>query len=68
MEIIKEMVQASDPSFMFSAAQLNINTRTRAHIDAHNLGPSKIIMLGPFVGGWYWQDNQQGTNVDCGNI
>ena len=61
MKIIKQMMQASCPEFMFSAVQLNVSTRTRAHIDSHNLGPSKIIMLGPFVGGWYWQDSAQGT-------
>lgn len=45
------------PDFEFSSIQVNKDYKAAMHVDKNNLGPSFIIGLGDYSGGWLWLDN-----------
>jgi len=46
--------QTGDKDFEWTTIQLNLNTQCDVHVDANNMGPSKIIGLGDYRGGDLW--------------
>ena len=52
LELIRECAAIADPDFRYTSIQINQNLRAKMHADTANAGPSMIISLGPFVGGW----------------
>ena len=47
----KALIREHDPAFEYTTIQVNKNTRTAKHVDAYNVGVSKMIGLGDYLGG-----------------
>jgi len=48
---ITDLIQGIYPEFKYTTIQVNKNVLSMPHIDKNNIGPSKIIALGDFIGG-----------------
>jgi len=44
------------PDFHFTSIQVNKDYQAAMHVDKNNLGPSWIVGLGNYTGGWLWMD------------
>ena len=51
VKAFREMIDAEDPTFVFTSIQVVVNSRAQLHVDAGNVGPSVAVALGPMVGG-----------------
>jgi hypothetical protein len=58
--LLARYMRAQDPGFKFTSIQVNKNVKSAMHVDANNLGPSRIIALGNFLGGELWAQNAKG--------
>ena len=52
---------SSAKSFTWTTVQLNYNTECDCHVDANNMGSSKIIGLGNYSGGELWMYDAKGN-------
>ena len=55
---------SSAKSFTWTTVQLNYNTECDCHVDANNMGSSKIIGLGNYSGGELWVAGQGQVDIN----
>lgn len=55
--LLCRFAQQELPGFEFSSIQVNKDYKAAMHVDKNNLGPSYIIGLGDYSGGWLWLDD-----------
>ena len=57
IQLVADQLKTIDPQFCFTSIQVNMHLRAKLHVDQSNVGHSYAIALGPFVGGWLWNDD-----------
>ncbi|CAK9031953.1 Protein kinase domain-containing protein [Durusdinium trenchii] len=55
--LLCRFAQQELPGFEFSSIQVNKDYKAAMHVDKNNLGPSFILGLGDYSGGWLWLDD-----------
>ena len=54
VNLIVKCAAAADPTLAFTTIQVNQQLRSKLHTDSNSLGPSMVIHIGPYTGGWTW--------------
>lgn len=63
LQAVVRSISAVMPDFRYTSIQVNKNLRASLHADAHNMGPSLFMEMGPFSGGGLWQLTSEGPSV-----